>query len=164
MSKTTTNLIVSSLLVLTVLGLGIAVMPTKADAAPTWVPGRYNADGSYTYGDFYWPEKKKAAVTQTNTNTNSNTNSNNTNNSNSNYSNTQNTNGNGNGASNLDNSNGGQSVSSLASNAIFGANSFAPSGIIQWILFAIIILLLIIIVRKFFGGADRYHSKPLKYS
>lgn len=61
------------------------------------------------------------------------------------------------------NNEGEQNISSLASGAIFGSNSFAPSGIIQWVLFAIIILLIVIIVRKFFGGADRYHNTPLKH-
>lgn len=57
-----------------------------------------------------------------------------------------------------------ENISSLASGAIFGSNSLAPSGIIQWVLFAIAILLIVIIVRKFFGGADRYHNSPLKHA
>lgn len=61
-------------------------------------------------------------------------------------------------------SNGNESVSNLASNAIFGSNSFMPSGIIQWILLAIIIMIIIIITRKVFGGEDRYHSTPLKHA
>jgi hypothetical protein len=81
-----------------------------------------------------------------------NTNSNNSNNSSVNttesYNNNQNT----------------DSYSNLASNAIFGSNSFLPSGLIQWVLIAIIILLLIIIVRKLFGAEDHYHSTPLKHS
>jgi hypothetical protein len=61
-----------------------------------------------------------------------------------------------------DNSNG--KYSALASNAVFGSNGFLPSGIIQWILFAIIILLIIIIVRKVMGASDRYHREPLKHA
>ncbi len=113
-----------------------------------------------------------------NTNYNNSNNSNNYNNnssysnnssgSNSNYSNgqTQNSNGydNNNGANGNNGGSTGGDVSSLASNAIFGTNSFSPSGIIQWVLFAIIILLIVIIVRKFFGGEARYHETPLKHA
>ncbi len=53
--------------------------------------------------------------------------------------------------------------SNLASNAIFGTNSFLPSGIVQWILLGIVVLLLVIIARKIFGASDRYHSAPLKH-
>lgn len=65
---------------------------------------------------------------------------------------------------NESNNSDGQNIGSLASGAIFGSNSFAPSGIVQWVLFAIIILLIVIIVRKFLGGADRYHNTPLKHA
>ncbi len=61
-----------------------------------------------------------------------------------------------------DSQNGNVSVGSLASNTIFGSNNFMPSGIIQWILLAIIILIIVIIARKVFGGEARYHSTPLK--
>lgn len=57
-----------------------------------------------------------------------------------------------------------RTVSTLASNAIFGVNSLVPNGIIQWILFAIIILMIVILVRKIFGASERYHNSPLKYS
>ncbi|HEV7701962.1 MAG TPA: IPT/TIG domain-containing protein [Candidatus Paceibacterota bacterium] len=56
------------------------------------------------------------------------------------------------------------SASSLASNAIFGANSLVPTGLIQWVLFGIVILLIILVVRKFTGASDDYHNSPLKYS
>ncbi len=98
----------------------------------------------------------------------SNNNNNGSNGSNGNYSNsqTQNSNGydNNNGSNGNNGGNTGGDVSSLASNAIFGTNSFSPSGIIQWVLFAIIILLIVIIVRKFFGGEARYHETPLKHA
>lgn len=54
--------------------------------------------------------------------------------------------------------------SALASNSIFGATGFLPSGLIQWILFGIIILLIIIIARKIFGASDKYHNEPLKHA
>lgn len=56
------------------------------------------------------------------------------------------------------------SYSNLASNVIYGSDSFLPSGLMQWVLIAIIILLLIIIVRKLFGAEDNYHASPLKHS
>ena len=55
------------------------------------------------------------------------------------------------------------SAGGLAATAIFGSNSFLPSGLIQWILFAIIILLIIIIVRKIFGARENYENSPLKH-
>ena len=54
--------------------------------------------------------------------------------------------------------------SNLASNAIFGSNSFMPSGIIQWILFAIFVLLIVILVRKISGADKKYHSTPMKHA
>jgi hypothetical protein len=54
--------------------------------------------------------------------------------------------------------------SNLAANAIFGSNSFLPSGIIQWILFAILILVIVIIARKIFGADKKYHETPLKHA
>ena len=54
--------------------------------------------------------------------------------------------------------------SDLAANAVFGTNSFMPSGLIQWILFAILILLIVILVRKVTGAEDKYHSEPLKHA
>lgn len=78
---------------------------------------------------------------------------------------TRSTNGNYYSNENQNETNGnGQSASALASGVIFGSNSLAPSGIIQWVLFAIAILLIVIIVRKFFGGSDRYHNSPLKHA
>ena len=53
-------------------------------------------------------------------------------------------------------------VSALAANALYGANSFLPSGLIQWILFAIFILLIVILVRITFGYKENYHATPLK--
>ncbi len=58
------------------------------------------------------------------------------------------------------NSNSGNA---LAANAVYGSNSFLPSGLIQWILFGIFILLLIILVRKIFGAEKNYHATPLKH-
>lgn len=56
-----------------------------------------------------------------------------------------------------------ETFSDLTGNALYGGNTFLPSGIVQWILFAIIILLLVILARKFFGGEEAYHAAPLKH-
>ncbi len=56
-----------------------------------------------------------------------------------------------------------ENFSDLTSNAIYGSGSFLPSGIVQWILFAIIILLLVILARKLFGGEEHYLVTPLKH-
>jgi hypothetical protein len=53
--------------------------------------------------------------------------------------------------------------SNLAASAIFGSNSFLPSGLVQWILFAILILLIIILVRRIFGAKEEYEELPMKY-
>lgn len=53
--------------------------------------------------------------------------------------------------------------SDLAASAIFGSTgSFFPSGLIQWILFAIIILLLVILARRVFGATAKYNEAPMK--
>jgi hypothetical protein len=66
------------------------------------------------------------------------------------------------------NSGSDDSVKGLASNALFGSDgigfgSFMPSGLIQWILFAIMVLLIVILVRKIFGADLRYHASPMKH-
>ena len=53
--------------------------------------------------------------------------------------------------------------SNLAANAVFGSNSFMPSGLVQWIFFAILILLIVILVRKIYGGSEKYHATPMKH-
>lgn len=55
------------------------------------------------------------------------------------------------------------SGASLASNAIFGSNSFLPSGLVQWVIFAIIILLIVILTRKVFGMKEGYSKSPMKH-
>lgn len=54
-------------------------------------------------------------------------------------------------------------VSNLAANAIYGSNSFLPSGLIQWIIFAIFILLLVLLSRIIFSGREEYHAAPMKH-
>jgi hypothetical protein len=54
--------------------------------------------------------------------------------------------------------------STLAASAVLGGNTFAPSGLVQWILLAILILIIIIISRRIFGATDRYNKSPLKHA
>ena len=56
--------------------------------------------------------------------------------------------------------------SNLATSAIFGSNgpmSFMPSGLVQWIFFAILVLLAVILVRKIYGGSEKYYATPMKH-
>ena len=73
----------------------------------------------------------------------------------------------GNGQNGSNGSNDTNGASSLASNALFGSNSsglsIVPSGLIGWVMFAIVILLMIIVVRRIFGFTDNYHAAPLKH-
>ncbi len=101
--------------------------------------------GGYSNAVYFTLKTVAAPVARTNTNSNNSNNS--SANTNESYNN-ENT----------------DSYSNLASNAIYGSDTFLPSGLIQWVLIAIIILLLIIIVRKLFGAEDNYHASPLKHS
>lgn len=119
----------------------------------------------------YFTIKNVVATANTNTgnnNTNGNVNSNTSNssatksntNKNTNTSTSKNTTNTTNATTTDTNSN----YSNLASNAIFGSNSFMPSGLVQWILFAIIVLLLVILVRKLFGARKSYDESPMKHA
>lgn len=52
--------------------------------------------------------------------------------------------------------------SSLVARAIYGDVGFMPSGLIQWLLVAVLVLFIIILARIVFGGAKRYYSTSLK--
>jgi len=54
-------------------------------------------------------------------------------------------------------------VNGLAANALYGSNGFMPSGIIGWILFAILILLIIILTRRVAGHSENYQATPMKH-
>jgi len=103
----------------------------------------------------------RTATTVTNTNNNvvDNTYSNTTRTENTTNSNSNNSENNVN-----DNDDSNNTASNLAATAIFGSNSFLPSGLIQWILFAILILLIIIFVRRIFGARQNYEETPLKHA
>src|SRR3989344_8596651 len=78
--------------------------------------------------------------------------------------NTSNSNSNGNvlGTQSTNQPNNEDDYRSLTSNVLYGTNTFMPSGLVQWLIFAIFVLLIIIVVRKIFF-ADKYHSTPLKH-
>ena len=111
-----------------------------------------------------------SAANSANTNSNNNTQKNKTNTqNNTTTSNTQTTTNSTNSntatttPSTEDNTSTTNSTNDLASNAIFGSSSFLPSGLIQWILFAIFILIIIILVRRIFGATETYEEAPMKH-
>lgn len=60
---------------------------------------------------------------------------------------------------------GGKNYGGLSANAIFGfGDGVLPSGIMQWILFAVCLLIIMILGRKVFGVAKKYHEAPLKHA
>jgi hypothetical protein len=112
--------------------------------------------GGYSNAEFF-TINSPAPTNTTNTNKSNNYNSSTTNfnDTNSNGTFTDNTNTTDNSANN--------NYSDLASNAVFGSTGFLPSGLIQWILFAIIILLIVILARKIFGAKEEYENSPMKH-
>jgi len=50
-----------------------------------------------------------------------------------------------------------------ASIIILGENSFLPSGLLQWAIFAILVFIIVILIRKVFGLSNKYFSTPLKH-
>lgn len=237
MKNINNNLINLSFKILSILVFGLMFMPfNKAAAAPTYVPGHYNADGSYTYGDFVWdnlastnginnnPVPVISSINPKSGNIDANTktititgknfipgsiarvndstrpvtfidpshlliqiNSNDVytyqNNggffitvfngapgggySNAIFFTVKNADGsatNTNQTDNTINSDTDKNYSNLASNAIFGSNSILPSGLVQWIILAIIILIIVILVRKIFGAEKNYHEAPMKHA
>ncbi len=109
----------------------------------------------------YFTTNAKAPVAGSNTSNNSQTSSN--------YSNANQTGGainstNSNNDTNANTANGNSSNSgSLAATVIFGsADSFLPSGLIQWVVIAIIVLIIVILARRTFGAREKYQKAPLK--
>lgn len=126
---------------------GATAYPYVANTGQSFTPGGSDTPNTYT------APAQTRVVTRTvyvNNPAPANTTSNNYNNS------TDNTN-----TSNTDTSSDG---SNLASSVILGSGGFLPSGIVGWILFAILILIIVILVRKVTGGAKRYHETPLKHA
>lgn len=57
-----------------------------------------------------------------------------------------------------------EDLSTLPANVIYGSNTFVPSGLLQWILLAILILIIVILSRKVFNGEKKFHSSPMKHA
>ena len=113
-------------------------------------------NGSYSNSAFFTVNHPVYSNNQNNNyGSSSNSNNNNSSNSSNNNSNSSNTNQTGNNSTN--------NASDLASGVIFGTNNLLPSGLIQWILFAILILVIVVLARKIFGGEERYHNTPMKH-
>ena len=121
--------------------------------------------GGYSNAVYFTIVYNKPISANVNNNNGNNNNRNNTsgnttnrNSSNNNYSNNSNS------SNNSENNTSDNTYSDLASNAIFGAKGFAPSGLVQWIIFAIFVLVIVILARKVFGAKDKYHAAPLKHA
>ena len=112
-----------------------------------------NMDGGSSNSAFFTLNNVATPVARTNNGSNSNNNSSPANNASSNA------------PARAENETGTQSdnTSNLASNVIFGTNSFLPSGLVQWVLFAIIILLIVILTRRILGHRENYLATPLKH-
>ena len=106
--------------------------------------------------------KNNTITTNTNTNNNSSSNTN----TNTNTSNTTNTTV----SKTTDTSNTiaandtNNSYSGLTANVLEGSNSFLPTGLLQWIFFAIIVVAIIFLWRYVFRSEDKYLSEPLKHA
>ncbi len=62
------------------------------------------------------------------------------------------------------NTNTNSNYNGLTANALFGcSNSFLPTGIVQWLLFAILVFLIIILWRSA-HAKEKYMSEPLKHT
>ena len=118
--------------------------------------------GGYSNAEFF-TIKSETQITSTNTNYNQSSTITKTDNTAVNYnSSANNTYPNTTQTENTENSNANANTSNLAATAIFGSASFLPSGLIQWIIFAIIILLIVILVRRIFGAKKNYEETPMK--
>ena len=52
----------------------------------------------------------------------------------------------------------------LTASAVLGSDGFLPSGLIEWLFFAVIILGAVLLVRKIYGGSESYYATPLKHN
>jgi len=101
-------------------------------------------------------------VNNTNTNTNNNP-SNNSSSTNVSNTTTQNSDTSNTTVSKTTDSNTNDSYSSLTANALVGSNSFLPTGLMQWIILAVIIVAIIFLWR-YVHAEDKYLSEPLKHA
>ena len=55
-------------------------------------------------------------------------------------------------------------ANTLAANVVFGENKFMPSGILEWMFFGIIILIIVILTRRVFSRNKEFEKTPLKHA
>ena len=57
-----------------------------------------------------------------------------------------------------------ESLGSLTANALYGSNSFMPSGLAQWIFFVILIIVIISLWRYIHRSEEKYMATPIKHA
>jgi hypothetical protein len=152
---TTSYITIYTLGILTIIASGVMAMPAKVSAdipgyvTPYNVPNPNSPVPNYYYqsASFYPVYTYQSNTSNTST---SSTSTNSTNQSDANSTSSQ--------------DNNTENYSSLAANTAFGSNSILPSGIVQWIFFAILVLVIVILTRKIFGADQRYYSTPMKHA
>ena len=118
--------------------------------------------GGYSNAKFFTINNRTTVTNINNNNNQSSTITRTTTNTENNTDNTDNTYSNTNQTENTTTTDTNSKSSNLAATAIFGSNGFLPSGLMQWILFAIIILLIVILARRVFGARAKYNEAPMK--
>lgn len=155
------NLIISALGILAVLALGVIAIPLKVSADIAGFVTPYNSTGFNNYVPInnqynaYQAQSNYAPAVYSTPNTSNSQSGGQTNSNTSTKKMTEKTSTES--TKNVDES------GNLAASAIFGSNSFTPSGLIQWVLFAILILLVVILVRKIYGADKDYQATPMKH-
>ena len=156
------NTMVYGLGMLAILALGTIILPLEALAdragyitpyGSTHFPSVSSNNSYNTYTSPNTTDNSYTTPTVYSNNPNTNTSNTSTSTSKNTSSTTKNT-----------NTNPTKEVSDLSANAIYGTNGWLPSGLIQWIILAILILIVVILVRKVTGAEDKYHKEPLKHA
>lgn len=57
-----------------------------------------------------------------------------------------------------------QDYNGLAASALLGDSGFLPTGLMQWVIVAIMIVLVVLLARRVFGASHKYHNSPLKHA
>ncbi|KKP85684.1 MAG: hypothetical protein UR88_C0010G0006 [Candidatus Nomurabacteria bacterium GW2011_GWA1_35_8] len=57
-----------------------------------------------------------------------------------------------------------ESYGSLTANALFGSDSFMPSGLLQWILFVLLVVGIIFLWRYIHHSEEKYMAEPMKHA
>src|SRR3989344_6154982 len=118
--------------------------------------------GGFSNASLFTIKNNTTATTNTTTNTTttnySSTNNNSNSNTNTTVSNTTEEN------NNISASDFNESYGSLTANALVGSNSFMPTGLVQWIIFAILIVLIIFLWRYVHRSKEKYMLEPMKHA